>query len=110
MYLYLCITHTATVNNEHAFRDDSHLLYRFKDQKAVPHESRSKRWSFFTRGFRSGGHLPEEDSNGHRVSMTSITSSPRSSRSSISSILDECFDTIAALGPETIIYATLKKE
>lgn len=104
-----CWLSLPTVNNEHPFRDDSQLYYRFKDHKSVPHESRpTKRWSFFTRGFRR--QASEEDiTNGRPVSFTSITSSPRSSRSSLTSILDECFDTIAALGPETIIYATLRK-
>ncbi len=48
--------------------------------------------------------------NGRPRSTSSFSTSPRSSRSSISSILEECFDTIAHLGPETLIYATLRKE
>ena len=56
------------------------------------------------------GEVGSRLANGRPRSASSVASSPRSSRSSLTSILDECFDTISQLGPEVLILAILKKE
>ena len=97
------ISHAVT--NSHPFRDDGQLLYQFVDRPIVSDSHPARRWS----SLLTGG-ADDKLSNGRPRSSSSVTSSPRSSRSSLTSILDECFDTIAALGPEVLIYATLRKE
>lgn len=121
-----------SVNKEHPFRDEAHLFYKFIDLKL---ESRPyQRWSSSSMLGHSHRHTstlshphpltlhharPDGDScsmedltgeklsNGRPRSGSSFSSSPRSS---LSSLLEECFDTIASLAPETLIYATLKME
>lgn len=96
------------VTNSHPFRDDEQLLYQFVNRPLVTASSsrHARRWSSLMEGVAMDDKLP----NGRPRSSCSVASSPRSSRSSLTSILDECFDTIAALGPEVLIYATLRKE
>ena len=93
------------VTSSHPFRDDDQLLYQFVDRPIVSDSRHGRRWSSLL-----GGLTDEKLPNGRPRSSSSVASSPRSSRSSLTSILDECFDTIAALGPEVLIYATLRKE
>ena len=115
------------MNKEHPFRDEAHLFYRFVDLKReISLEQR--RWSISSNHrhshCQSQPHLlsqagergsteeltGEKLSNGRPRSQSSFSSSPRSSRGSLLSLLEECFDTIAALGPDVLIYATLRKE
>ena len=98
----------SLVTNSHPFRDDDQLLYHFVNRPLVTASSsrQARRWSSLMEGVTMDDKLP----NGRPRSSSSVASSPRSSRSSLTSILDECFDTIAALGPEVLIYATLRKE
>ncbi len=129
----------CAVNKEHPFRDEAHLFYRFVDLKADL-SSEQRRWSTSSHHshhhhtHRHSQHHPsylqharadsseggsggltedltgEKLTNGRPRSRSSFSSSPRSSRGSLSSLLEECFDTIAALGPDVLIYATLRKE
>jgi len=123
----------AAVNREYPFRDEAHLFYRFVDLKRdISLEQR--RWSTSSHHSnhrhshcQSQSHLlshagsngdagsteeltGEKLSNGRPRSQSSFSSSPRSSRGSLLSLLEECFDTIATLGPDVLIYATLRKE
>ena len=124
---YLC---PPPVNKEHPFRDEAHLFYRFMEIE-VESVAPAHRWSSYSMlGGRhslshsslshlhplslhhthmEGDDCSTEDLTGESRtrSTSSFSSSPRGS---LSSLLEECFDTIAALGPETLIYATLKKE
>ena len=115
----LCYLISLSVFKEHPFRDEPLLFYQFVEVKLSPDPPKPRhRWSSLL--FHSHRpHTPKagevggiEDvlTNGRPRSGSSFTLSPRSSRSSLSSLLEECFDTIAALGPETLIYATLMKE
>ena len=103
--IFYCCSILILVTNSHPFRDDDQLLYQFVDRPIVADSRPGRRWSSLL-----GGLGDEKLPNGRPRSSSSIASSPRSSRSSLTSILDGCFDTIAALGPEVLIYATLRKE
>ena len=92
------------VHKEHPFRDEPSLFYQFVERRVRQDPHGTRRWSSSVHN-PGGGMLI----NGRPRSMSSVASSPRSSRSSVSSILDECFDTIASLGPEALIFATLRK-
>ena len=116
---------SPTVHKEHPFRDDTQLFYQFSEKKSRPRSDSVPAYAFKLLGGISShflgvgpsptvlggdGEVGSRLANGRPRSASSVASSPRSSRSSLSSILDECFDTIAQLGPEVLIYATLNKE
>lgn len=111
------------VHKEHPFRDDPQLFYQFTDRKPRPRSDSVPAYAFKILGSISShflgppshvlmgeGEVGSRLANGRPRSSSSIASSPRSSRSSLTSILDECFDTIAQLGPEVLILAILGKE
>ncbi len=105
---------SPAVHNEQLFKDDTHVFYEF-DRSRRPRSSSFPSSKIFRLSWGPSQQNGEEDSlnpsgGRQRSSSSSIISSPRSSRSSLTSVLDECFDTITQLGPEVLIYATLLKE
>ena len=92
-----CLFLTAVLK-EHQFKDDPQIYYQF-------FEPRRKRAA--TTKPSSSSSLSQDMAAMKRV--RSGSSADRGSRSSVSSLLDECFDTIAHLGPEALLYAVLAK-
>ena len=81
------------VLKEHDFKDDPLIFYQF-----VEHRRRAA-----TVKPSSSASLQEG------VATKRVRSASSTDRSSVSSLLDDCFDTIAHLGPEAMLYAVLAK-
>lgn len=91
------------VLKEHDFRDDPQIFYQFVEHrkkratvKQAPPSTTVKQAPPSTSSLDGGATKRER----------SVSSADRSS---VSSLLDECFDTIAHLGPEAMLYAILAK-
>jgi Rap guanine nucleotide exchange factor 4 len=117
----LCEGIIEHVLNDHQFYDDDNIFYRFVDRD-IPdsakllirptspgNESKLK----LTANRESVTDSPEmsRSSTFASISSSGVENSPGSSpRSSISSLLEECFELISQLGPETLIYSTILKD
>ena len=97
------VSSVVPVLKEHDFRDDPQIFYQFVEHrkkratvKQAPPSTTVKQAPPSTSSLDGGATKRER----------SVSSADRSS---VSSLLDECFDTIAHLGPEAMLYAILAK-
>lgn len=82
------------VLKEHDFKDDPQIFYQF-----VEHHRKRRAATV-----KPSSSVSSQDGTSKRARSASSAD-----RCSVSSLLDECFDTIAHLGPEAMLYAVLAK-